>query len=631
MDIRYTYKGTEFLIRQFHPEYDRPYSEVVGLISHGEEIFMPSTVNGYDVKGLRIPEVNISRGSDKEDFCYSGVRKLLIPQDMMIYSLHNRNFPDLEEIIFSGTQDTRVFSDGMLYDHGGKILLLTFRRGMQSDEIRIPSKVKEISCNAFRDTEVRRITFANPDITVTGNPFKGSVWFDKHKEAGDPIIVGNLLFRHFDKDELVLDASVKRIAPDCFEEGCPEAITTHFIPSDDIIGALNKGGCKRLTITSDCDIPWESLRKWSGLREVRLPAHSTYMDRDGVVFDIKRKELVFYPPDRPRTNYTVPYGTASIGCRAFMNQRRLKRITFCDSVIGIMPGAFCNCTSLKSALMGSCKITELPDAGIFNDYGVFEGCSHLTEVEFPKTLLRIGSRAFYKAGLCEQMNINEGVKSIGSYAFCRTNLSQVSLPKTLEYISPGAFVDRNSSDPISVSVYEDTAYGLFEALEYAAFGLEPRYNVRIWQEADISFVDRSGRISDTMHIPKSVYAEFEGMLELAITHRKLDREIYLRCLDGFRNTDEKIAIALKIVEEKKDVDGICDALIRQQATRIADGYIADSEEDKLIGFLKKGYLKSEDMRLALNKCNEEGMSQASAYILHYLGGSLTETMSRLEL
>ena len=631
MDIRYRYEGTEFLIREYHFEKERPYSEVIGIRSHGDEVCVPSTVNGYKVYRLKFPLISRMADSDKKDYCYSGVRKLILPSDLVIYNIYNSTFPDLEEMEFLGGVNDYVFSEGMLYDRGGKRLLLTFKRGFKSDEIRVPAKVEEIGPDAFRGSSVRRISFANPDIAVSGNPFESSAWFKEHKEAGDTIFTGNMVYRHFSSDELVLDSSIKRISPDCFEFGCPEEVTTHFIPAEEIIGALDKGGCKKITVTSDCDIPWDRLRKWKGLREVRLPAHSTYTDFDGVVFDKKRNELVFYPPDRTPTHYTIPEGTVSIGCKAFMDQERLTRVTFCDSITSIMQGAFCNCTNLKSVLMRNCRVTELPDAGIFNDHGVFEGCRHLKEIDLPDTLRRIGSRAFYKAGLQEQMIIKEGVKSIGSYAFYRTSLSKVSLPRTLEYISPGAFVNRDSSDTLSISVYENTAYGLFGALENVAYGREPKYDARMWQEADITFLDLDGNVSDTMHIPKSMNAGYEGLLERAITHCGLDRGIYLRCLAGFKDADEKIAIALKTVEENKDVDGICDALLRQMAVQITDAYISDLSEEKLIGFLKRGYLTPEDMRLALGKCNEKGLSQASAYILHYLGGSLTETMSRLSL
>ena len=630
MDIRYRYKDTEFHIREYHRENERPYAEIIGLVSYGNEVCVPSTVNGHEVRGLRFTRCEYFDG-DKEKHTFNGVKKLIIPSGVMIHGLYNGNFPDLEEIAFSGIQNTYVFSDGMLYDRGGKRLLLTFKKGVMSDEIRVSAKVEEIGPDAFRNTNVHRITFANPDIIVNGNPFEDSAWFNEHKKAGDTILIGNMAYRHFSADELVLDSSVKRISRECFEYGCPQELTTYFVPDEETIGALEKGGCKKITLTSDCDIPWELLRKWKGLREVRLPAHSRYMDRYGVVFDKKRDELVFYPPDRTPTHYTIPEGTASIGCRAFMDQGRLTKVTFCDSVTAIMQGAFCNCTNLKSVLMGNSKVTELPDAGIFNDQGVFEGCRHLKEIELPDTLRRIGSRAFYKAGLQEQMVIKEGVRSIGSYAFSGTKLSKISLPKTMEYISPGAFVNRVLSDTLSISVYEDTAYGLFEAIENVTFGREPKYEAMMWQEADITFLDPNGRESDTMHIPKSMLPGYEGMLERAITHRRLDRRIYLRCLHGFKNTDEKIAIALKTAEEKKDADGICDAIIRKMAVQIAEGFILDPSEEKLIGFLKKGYMKTEDMRLILAKCNDKGMSQASAYILHYLGGSLNEAMSRLEL
>ena len=630
MDIRYMYKGTEFLISEYHPVYDRPYSVIVDLLSYGDEVCIPSAVNGHRVTGLRFQAVK-EEDYEEEDFCYSGVRRLILPPDIIIHALYNRNFPDLEEIVFPEVQSTYVFSDGMLYDRGGKRLLLTFKRGLQSDEIRIPAKTEEIGPDAFQYTTVRRILFANPDIIVTENPFLYSEWLEEHKKTGDTLFVGNMVFRHFTTDELVLDSSIKRLSLSCFTYACPTALTTHFIPPESIIDVLDKGGCRRLTITSDYEIQWEKLRKWSGLQEVRLPSHSTCVDRDGVVFDKKKNELVFYPPGRLQTDYMIPEGTVSIGCRAFMSQTRLKKIVFCSSVTGIMPGAFCNCTRLESVLMGSCKIREFPDAGIFNDYGVFEGCRYLTAVEFPGTLLRIGSRAFYNTGLEEQMIVHEGIASIGAYAFSRTHLSRISLPKTLEHISPGAFVDRKSPDPLSVSVYEDTAYGLFEALEYTAFGSGSKNGIRIWQEAEVTFLDQNGEVSDIMHIPKSVHSGFEGMLELAITHRRLDRRIYLRCLEGFNNANEKAAAALRIIEANKDIDGICDALVRKMASGIADGYISDSAEEKLIEFLKKGYLSPDALKSALNKCNEKKMSQASAYILHYLGTSLTETMSLLEL
>ena len=309
MDIRYRYKGTEFLMREYHIESERPYLEVVGIRLHGEEVCVPSAVNGYKVCMLRFPLIRDMADSDKRNYRYSGVRKLILPSDLVIYNIYNSMFPDLEEIEFTGGANDYTFSDGMLYDRGGKRLLLTFGRGFKSAEIRVPAKVDEIGPDAFRDSLVPRISFANPDITMTRNPFEGSVWFNDHQKAGNTIFIGNMVYRYFSTDDLVLDSSIKRISRDCFVLGCPEELTTHFVPTEETIGVLDKGGCKKITITSDCDISWDLLRKWKGLREVRLPAHSTYMDKEGVVFDKKRNELVFYPPGRTPTHYTIPEGT----------------------------------------------------------------------------------------------------------------------------------------------------------------------------------------------------------------------------------------------------------------------------------------------------------------------------------
>lgn len=44
MDIRYRYKDTEFHIREYHRENERPYAEIIGLVSYGNEVCVPSTV-----------------------------------------------------------------------------------------------------------------------------------------------------------------------------------------------------------------------------------------------------------------------------------------------------------------------------------------------------------------------------------------------------------------------------------------------------------------------------------------------------------------------------------------------------------------------------------------------------------
>ena len=99
MNIRYSYNGTEFLLREITTQGKRPFLEVHGLISHGSEVIIPTTVNGYDVKGLRFSKERSINDSAINDQCFYGVRRLVLPTSMRIFSMYNTNFPDLEEKI----------------------------------------------------------------------------------------------------------------------------------------------------------------------------------------------------------------------------------------------------------------------------------------------------------------------------------------------------------------------------------------------------------------------------------------------------------------------------------------------------------------------------------------------------
>lgn len=94
--------------------------------------------------------------------------------------------------------------------------------------------------------------------------------------------------------------------------------------------------------------------------------------------------------------------------------------------------SFYNLTNLRSITLPQ-NITSI-------DYRAFYGCSNLKEVKFmPSTCTSIGSEAFANSGLTS-IEIGEGVKTIGNYAFSNcNNLSELILCRGLEEIGGGAF------------------------------------------------------------------------------------------------------------------------------------------------------------------------------------------------
>ncbi len=631
MNIRYIYKGTDILLKEFNTSYERPYFEVTGFASYKDRVYIPPQVNGCEVRGISLSDRGDHRHQEGHKAGYPGIRELHFEAAVKRIDLNNTDLPDLERICFQDDQTDYQFSEGMLFDRSGRRLLLTFGRGMHDEEIRIPPGVGTVASNAFRDTQVKRIIFTDPWIIIEGNPFRDSYWIAGHRQTGTSIYTGNMLFRYFGSDEAVIDPSTERIDDDCFEVNCPEKLVTCFIPRDKVLKQLDAGGCRSITITSDISIPWETLRNWKHLEKVRLPAHSKYYDKDGIVFDRAEDMLVFYPPGRTGEEYLIPDGTKLIGSDAFDNHKNLKRVVFSHTVTEILPGAFFGCSKLESVDMKRCKVKKLPDATVFNDKGVFEGCECLTEIKLPEVLEHIGSRAFYGAVKLSAIHPDCRLRSIGSYAFSKTAIDEISLPESVEYIAPGAFADRSSSEHLSISMYGRAERWLLEALEYTQPGLPPTADRLTWQGADITFLDNSGHTGDILHIPGSLDPAYGHYIDRALAGDSFDNRSYVMCLGGIRNEEEKRAFALKIEAEGKDADNICRDYIRRVAPQIADGYVRDGEEKLLVDLLKKEFIEAHDMRDLLKKCSDKGLNQASAYILHLLNSSSEEMITALQI
>lgn len=124
-----------------------------------------------------------------------------------------------------------------------------------------------------------------------------------------------------------------------------------------------------------------------------------------------------------------PSTIEEIGASAFEECRNISGIKFYDGIKTIGNYAFLNCSSITEIHIpsGLTKINE----------GTFEGCSKVTGVVIPSTITVIGKKAFEKcAGLKSgSVVINEGVKTIDSYAFYDTTLLQsITIPESVTSI-----------------------------------------------------------------------------------------------------------------------------------------------------------------------------------------------------
>ena len=124
----------------------------------------------------------------------------------------------------------------------------------------------------------------------------------------------------------------------------------------------------------------------TGLTAISVSAsNQSYVAVDGVLFTKDKTELITYPSGRTATSYTVPNGVKIIHREAGSDNRSLISLVIPDSVTTIGTEPFANCSKLENLTLGN------------------------------------------------------GVRDIKSFAFQRTAIRQVTIPKSVTHIESTAF------------------------------------------------------------------------------------------------------------------------------------------------------------------------------------------------
>lgn len=109
----------------------------------------------------------------------------------------------------------------------------------------------------------------------------------------------------------------------------------------------------------------------------------------------------------------------------------------------------------------------------------FRDCSNLTSVNIPNGVTIISTNAFANSYDLKDVSIPDGVTIIGSHAFQLTNIENITIPETIEYIDPWAFdiyalqtVNCLSAVPPIVGDY---IFGNADVLDQTAYSLSAIY------------------------------------------------------------------------------------------------------------------------------------------------------------
>ncbi len=218
--------------------------------------------------------------------------------------------------------------------------------------------------------------------------------------------------------------------------------------------------------------------------------NTAYVDAEGVLFTKDMKKLVQYPASKKGTSYKIPDAVTSIEAYAFYYCYGLTGIEIPAGVTSIGDCAFESCVNLTSIAIPSCvtsigedafwncsKLTsiEIPASVTSIGYGSFCNCSSLTSIEvadgntvytdvdgvlftkdmstiisypegktatsykIPAEVTNISRYAFWDCAALTSIEIPNGVKSIGSNAFCGCSFETVALPSGLKTINSLVF------------------------------------------------------------------------------------------------------------------------------------------------------------------------------------------------
>lgn len=161
------------------------------------------------------------------------------------------------------------------------------------------------------------------------------------------------------------------------------------------------------------------------------------------------------------SNIILPFGITKIGESAFEWCTSLESIVIPESVTEIDKLAFVCCTNLQKVV--------IPESVEKIGAGAFRHCENLVEISIPKKV-KIGATAFigcnkladeegfiivnstlyHYVGKRKKVIIPQGVTTIGDWALGESNITEVTIPKSVKTIEDNAFIYCNKLTRIHI-------------------------------------------------------------------------------------------------------------------------------------------------------------------------------------
>lgn len=191
-----------------------------------------------------------------------------------------------------------------------------------------------------------------------------------------------------------------------------------------------------------------------------------FMDTLGGVYDNRSSSFLKLLSHRYQ-RYDIRKETRHIGDCAFCGNENLVRAQLPTEVTSIGNKAFYGCKNLQDMLFQTLKIAVIEDCAfmgcqsltavppidnvVYLGQSVFAGMSKLQSITLPKGIEAIPESTFFECKSLENVLIPSSVRSIGSYSFQHTAITEFEMPDSVETLGDAVFTHCDNLKRIKLS------------------------------------------------------------------------------------------------------------------------------------------------------------------------------------